>query len=737
MEKIVIVESPSKSKTIGSYLGNGYKVLSSKGHICDLATNGRDGLGIDIENGFLPTYRVMKEKEELVKSLQKQCYGKEIYLATDPDREGEAIAFHLAKMLGLDFNSFNRIEFHEITKPAVTDALNHPKKIDLKMVNSQECRRMIDRILGFRLSKLLQKKIGSKSAGRVQSVALKLIVDLEEEIKAFVPVKYYEMEALINNIRLKLFEYKEQLINDKNRITDRTILENLKSRLLSFVVDFVENKEIKKNSYPAFTTSTLQQDASSKLNFSPSKTMRIAQSLYEGKNLGSETVGLITYMRTDSTRLSDVFINDANRYILNNYGQRYIGYTKNKINKNSQDAHEGIRPTSIDRNPDSVKKYLTEDEFKLYNLIYKRALASLMSAAIFLSTRVEFVNTDSKWYTTGQTLIFDGYLKIYGKSEDEENTLLPQFSINQSFNATKVNVLDKETKPKNRYTEAALIKDMEELGIGRPSTYAQTLQTLKERKYISIEKKLLVPTEQGILTTKKLDEYFSEMINVKYTAQMENSLDLIATGKKNELDELNDFYNVFKPLFDNAAKNMQALYPIPTDEICPKCGMPLVVRLGKFGEFISCSSYPNCNFIKKEEEEKPQVESTGVCCPKCKKGVLVLRTSTRGKSKGETFYACSNYPKCKTTYSDEPTNELCPDCGAMLLKTKDGNLVCSEKCNENIKPDVIICPSCNKGHMVKRVASKGKNKGAEFFACNRYPVCKSILTLDEYNKLKK
>ena len=331
MDKIVIVESPSKSKTIGSYLGSGYKVLSSKGHICDLATTGKDGLGIDIENGFLPTYRVMKEKESLVQTLQKECRGKEVYLATDHDREGEAIAYHLARMLGLSLNDLNRIEFNEITKSAVNKALNNPHKIDMPMVNSQECRRMIDRILGFKLSKLLQRKIGFKSAGRVQSVALKLICDLEKEIKSFVPVKYYEAEALFNTFTLKLFEFNGVTINDKNRILDKQELVNLKSRLLSFIVDKIETKEVSRQAAPAYTTSTLQQDAANKLYFSPTKTMKIAQGLYEGKNVGSETVGLITYMRTDSTRLSDDFVNSANEYILHNYGKRYIGYAKTKI----------------------------------------------------------------------------------------------------------------------------------------------------------------------------------------------------------------------------------------------------------------------------------------------------------------------------------------------------------------------------------------------------------------------
>lgn len=738
MDKIVIVESPSKSKTIGTYLGSGYKVLSSKGHICDLATTGKEGLGIDIENGFLPTYRVMKEKESLVASLQKECRGKQVYLATDPDREGEAIAYHLARMLGLNLDELNRIEFNEITKTAVNKALENPHKIDMQMVNSQECRRMIDRILGFKLSKLLQRKIGSKSAGRVQSVALKLICDLEKEIKNFIPVKYYDAEAIFNIFNLKLFEFKGLAINDKNRILNKEDLVNLKYRLLSFIVDRIETKEVNKYALPAYTTSTLQQDAANKLYFSPTKTMKIAQGLYEGKNVGNETVGLITYMRTDSTRLSDDFVKSANNYILNNYGKRYLGYVKTKTQKNAQDAHEAIRPTSIDRHPDSIREYLTDDEYKVYSLIYKRALASLMANALYSHTRVEFINTDSRWYTTGQSLIFDGYLKVFGKTEDDENKLLPSFKLNEGYNANEINIIDKETKPKSRYTEASLIKDMEESGIGRPSTYAQTLQTLKERKYITVEKRSLVPTEQGILTTEKLDDYFSDIINVKYTAEMESSLDMIASGTKMELEELYSFYNKFIPLFEQASLNMVATYPIFTDEICPLCGNPLVIRLGKFGEFVACSTYPECHYIKKEEESiEDKSVDTGIVCPKCKKGHLVTRVSSKGKSKGEIFYACSSFPKCKNIYNDEPLNENCPKCGAIMLKNKDGIKYCSENCEKEkeVTSNEILCPKCGDGHLVKRVASKGKSKGNEFYACNKFPKCKNIVTVEEYNKL--
>ena len=720
--RVIIVESPSKSKTISSYLGKGYTVLSSKGHICDLATSGKGGLGIDIENGFIPTYKYIEGKEALVKQLKKACKGNEVFLATDPDREGEAIAYHLAKELGLDFNEKNRIEFHEITKTSVNKALEEPHCINMKMVDSQESRRMIDRILGFKLSTLLQRKINSKSAGRVQSAALLLIVQLEKEILAFVKEPYYEMEAVFPNFKLKLIELNGMKIDSKNHIKDRKILENLLPRLLSFTVSDIQSKQVKRQSHPTYTTSTLQQDASNKLGYNPTRTMRIAQSLYEGKNIGEETVGLITYMRTDSTRLSDDFVRQTNEYIEKTYGNKYLGTLKIKSQKNMQDAHEGIRPTSILRTPDSIKTYLTDEEYKLYSLIYKRTLASLMAPAIFNSTKVLFTNTDSLWQANGQTVIFDGYLKAYGKEQDDES-FLPKFNLGEMYNALEINILDKETQPKSRYTEASLIKDMEELGIGRPSTYAQTIQILKDRDYIELEKKSIFPTEQGILTIDKLLEYFNEIINVKYTANMENDLDRIASGELDKLEELNTFYNGFMPIYQKALQNMESLYPIPTDEICPVCGNKLVIRLSKYGEFTCCSNYPACNYVKKDEDEN---QDTGVLCPVCGKMNLVKKISKSPKSKGKVFYACQNYPSCKTIFNDLPTNELCPNCNSIMLKDKDGNLYCSKRCDLELK-EKLICPECGKGSLVARVASRGKNKGNTFYGCTNYPACKCII----------
>jgi len=737
MGNVIIVESPSKSTTISHYLDGKYKVLSSKGHIWDLATTGKGGLGIDIENNFNPSYKIMKGKEKLVEALKKECKGNNVYLATDPDREGEAIAYHLAKELNLDINSLNRITFHEITENAVKEALKNPSKIDLKMVDSQETRRIIDRILGFKLSKLLQKKIGSKSAGRVQSAALLLIVELEQEIKAFVSENYYELEANINGVKVKLEEINGQKIDSKNRIKDRKILESLKSRLLSFKVIDIEKKEQSRASAPTYTTSTMQQDASIKLGFSPTKTMQVAQKLYEGVSINGDPTGLITYMRTDSTRLAESFVKSAKDYILTKYGKRYVGSIKTKAQKNAQDAHEGIRPTSVLREPDSIKQSLTSDEYKLYNLIYKRTVSSLMSNAIFNVSTTRFENTDSIWITSGKTLAFDGYLKLYGKSEEDED-VIASFELGRSYNSLEVNILDKKTEPKSRYTEASLIKDMEEKGIGRPSTYAQTIHTLKERKYVNLEKRFLVPTEQGILTTNKLKEYFSDIINVKYTANMETDLDKIAEGVEEKINELNKFYLKFVPLFDNANKNMDALYPIMTDKTCPQCGKPLVIRLGKFGEFTACSAYPKCKYIEQEEKIEKEDNDTGVICPICGTGHLLKKVATKGKNKGNAFYSCSNYPKCKTAFNDEPTLIPSGVPGVIMLKDKDGNLYPSNR-DEEIKNEEenVICPKCMKGHMVKRVASRGANKGNIFYGCSNYPRCKNLITIEEYNNLKK
>ena len=665
-KNLVIVESPSKSKTIEKYLGKDYKVVSSKGHIRDLATSGQYGLGVDIENGFKPNYVPIKGKSSVIKSLKKDVKDSEmVYLASDPDREGEAIAWHLKDALGIKDKGYKRVLFNEITHDKVIDAINNPTVIDDNLVKSQETRRILDRIIGFRLSKLLQSKIGAKSAGRVQSVALKLIVDREREIEAFIPEEYWKIIAIFPEYEAELFKYKKDDIELHSEEEANKVLDALSEE---YKVESIDKKEKKRKSKFPFTTSTLQQEASTKLGFPARKTMSIAQKLYEGIDLGSETVGLITYMRTDSIRLSDDFVKPAMKYIEENFGKKYVGYVKQaKKNDNVQDAHEGIRPTSVLRDPLKVKQYLSNDEFKLYSLIYKRTLASLMSDATVNQTVIIFDNNDYKFKTTGQILIFDGYLKVYGDYESSEDKILPEIGDGEVAITNNVECSQHFTKPPARYTEAKLIKELEELGIGRPSTYATIIDTIKSRNYVTLEEKKFVPTSMGIETTDKLQEFFSDLINTEYTRDMETDLDNVAEGKKVWNEVLADFYKLFEPRVKGAFTDMEKKAAEETGEACPECGNPLVIRKGKYGEFVACSNYPECKYIKKEE-----VQDVEVCdCPNCS-GKIVEKKSRRGK----LFYGCNNYPKCKTAYWDKPINKKCPECGEMLVE-KNSKVKCS------------------------------------------------------------
>ena len=665
-KNLVIVESPSKSKTIEKYLGKDYKVVSSKGHIRDLATSGQYGLGVDIENGFKPNYVPIKGKSSVIKSLKKDVKDSEmVYLASDPDREGEAIAWHLKDALGIKDKGYKRVLFNEITHDKVIDAINNPTVIDDNLVKSQETRRILDRIIGFRLSKLLQSKIGAKSAGRVQSVALKLIVDREREIEAFIPEEYWKIIAIFPEYEAELFKYKKDDIELHSEEEANKVLDALSEE---YKVESIDKKEKKRKSKFPFTTSTLQQEASTKLGFPARKTMSIAQKLYEGIDLGSETVGLITYMRTDSIRLSDDFVKPAMKYIEDNFGKKYVGYVKHaKKNDNVQDAHEGIRPTSVLRDPLKVKQYLSNDEFKLYSLIYKRTLASLMSDATVNQTVIIFDNNDYKFKTTGQILIFDGYLKVYGDYESSEDKILPEIGDGEVAITNNVECSQHFTKPPARYTEAKLIKELEELGIGRPSTYATIIDTIKSRDYVTLEEKKFVPTSMGIETTDKLQEFFSDLINTDYTRDMETDLDNVAEGKKVWNEVLADFYKLFEPRVKGAFSEMEKKAAEETGEACPECGNPLVIRKGKYGEFVACSNYPECKYIKKEE-----VQDVEVCdCPNCS-GKIIEKKSRRGK----LFYGCNNYPKCKTAYWDKPINKKCPECGEMLVE-KNSKVKCS------------------------------------------------------------
>ena len=639
MKNLVIVESPSKSKTIEKYLGKDYKVVSSKGHIRDLATKGKYGLGVDIEHEFKPTYEIIKGKKKMVSELKKDIKASDmVFLATDPDREGEAISWHLKDELGIDDSKYERVVFNEITKDTVINAFKHARKIDEDLVHSQETRRILDRIIGFRLSKLMQSKTGGKSAGRVQSVAVKLVVDREREIESFVKEEYYTITAKFNDFTADLEKYKDKKVEMHNELEADEILKKLSN---VFKIEDVSKKEKKRQSKPPFITSTLQQEASTKLGFTAKKTMSLAQKLYEGVDLQDETVGLITYMRTDSIRLSDEFVKSAYKFIETKYGTEYLGVVKkSKKTENVQDAHEAIRPTSITRTPEAVKPYLSNDEFKLYSMIYKRALSSLMKDAKEEVTSVVLDNNDYKFKTTGSLIKFDGYLKVYGDYEDKDIKLLPPFDKYKT-NVLVSNEIIKEqhfTKPKPRYTEAKLIKEMEDLGIGRPSTYAKTMENIVDRGYVKVEDKKFVPTEIGFEVTDKLQEYFSNLINVKYTANMENDLDKIADGKLIWYNLLDGFYKEFEPMLENAFDKMEKNKPEQTGEVCPNCNSPLVIRTGKYGKFVACSNYPTCKYVKKEEKAIVEVGT----CPECGNRIIEKRTK-----KGKIFYGCSNYPTCK------------------------------------------------------------------------------------------
>lgn len=675
MKNLVIVESPSKSKTIEKYLGEDFQVVSSKGHIRDLATTGKGGLGIDVDNNFTPTYKVSSDKREVVKELKALAKKSDhVYLASDPDREGEAIAWHLAQVLDLDMDHDNRIIFNEITKKAVLEAFQHPRTIDQDLVKSQEARRMLDRIIGFKLSKLLQSKIKSKSAGRVQSVALRLIVERENEIRRFKSEEYWTLHA---NVKKDHKAFSAQLIKidgKKAKLKTQEETDAIISRLNEFHVASIEKKVRKKEAKMPFITSTLQQEASTKLGYGAKKTMQIAQKLYEGIALGGHTEGLISYMRTDSTRLSQVFVNDAFAYIESEFGKEYKGKARQKNDEHAQDAHEAIRPTNIHNTPEKVKQYLTNEQYRLYKLIYARAVASLMAASKSNVVNAIIRSDNCEFSANGSILAFDGYLKMYGDYETTKDEMLPELVENEQLKHVELEGKQHFTEPPLRYSEARLIKELEEKGIGRPSTYAIIIDTLQARSYVSLDRqsegsktKVFVPTEQGELTDAKLQEFFSSIINVTYTANMEEHLDEIAQGDRNSIEEVRTFYEKFEPLLDEAYEKMEKKELERTGEMCPDCGAELVYRNGRFGRFISCINFPSCRFTKSEQEED---NASDEVCPNCG-GNMVSKKGRYG-----AFLACSNYPECKyiknTKQKEEPkpTGEMCPECGHELVERK-------------------------------------------------------------------
>ena len=664
--KLVIVESPTKSKTIGHYLGSDYVVEASVGHIRDLAISGKGGFGVDVEHDFKPTYVIDDDKKDIVKKLQDlKKKSDEVILATDPDREGEAIAWHLATVLKLPIESTKRLEFHEITRESIKNAIEAPRVIDLNLVHSQETRRIIDRIIGFKLSALLKSKIRSQSAGRVQSVTLKMIVEHEKEINEFKSEEYWTLESSILHENKKYKLNLTKINNEEPKMPNKEKADEVLSYTKeNVVVSSISESQRSISSKEPYRTSTLQQDAFTRYGFKTKETTFLAQQLYEGIEIDGNLVGLITYIRTDSTKLSDIFVAQAKDFIISKYGEKYYKGQKGvKDVKGAQDAHEAIRPTNLELTPAKVKPFVKDHVYKLYKMIYERTLASLMANKVLQTTTITFKNSHLEFELKGNRVIFDGYNII--KFDDNETSVLPKFNEGTSYELLDVKTEQNFTKPPARYTEAKIVKLMEEKGIGRPSTYSATIQTLLARKYVTSEKGYLVPTEQGILTSNVLNKYFKDLMNTEYTAEMETSLDKISIGEASELDVIKDFYYPFIEHFDEVKELMYKEPLKTTGEKCPLCGGDLVYKSGKHGEFIGCSNYPSCKYVKKEEKEQPK--ETGRLCPNCGSPLLI-----RKNKRGQEFIGCSNYPSCRYVESmnqpEEPSEEkFCPECGAKMV----------------------------------------------------------------------
>lgn len=674
---LVIVESPSKAKTIGKYLGSSYKVIASVGHIRDLP---KSKLGIDIENDFEPNYIPIRGKGDLIKELKKEAKAaKKVYLATDPDREGEAISWHLAYLLGIDANTPCRIVFNEITKDAIKNAVKNPRTIDLRLVDAQQARRVLDRLVGYQISPLLWRKIKrGLSAGRVQSAALKIICDRENQIKAFEPKEYWNINVAFKKgktFTAKLAEYKGKKIAIGSREESDRILSDLAAG--RYIASEITKKQRSRKPFAPFTTSSLQQDAANKLGFTTKKTMMVSQQLYEGVEVkGQGTVGLVTYIRTDSVRISAEAKAMAKQYIEDNFGSRYAAnniYTNKK--KDIQDAHEAIRPSRITLDPESIKDSLTKEQYSLYKLIWTRFLASQMAAAVFDGMQVNITNGDYCLKASGSKLVFDGYQKIYAPNlEEDKDKLLPEIEEGEELKAEKVEGEQKFTEPPARFTEASLVKELEERNIGRPSTYAPIIATILERKYIVREKKVLVPTDLGFVVTGLMEEYFKEIVDAGFTAEMEDKLDDVEAKDLDWKKIIRDFYGPFKEELDIADKAIERVEipDRPSDEVCEVCGKPMVIKSGRFGDFLACSGYPEC------KNTKAIVKSINVKCPDCGRDIV----AKRGRS-GKIFYGCSGYPECTRAYWYKPTNKKCPECGELLLEkhTKTTKYACSNaKC---------------------------------------------------------
>jgi len=685
-DSLVIVESPAKAKTIGKYLGSKYIVKASMGHVRDLP---KSQIGVEIEDNFAPKYITIRGKGSVLKELKDaRKKVKKVYLAADPDREGEAIAWHLAHALELDQSEACRVVFNEITKQAVKDAFKTPRQINMDLVHAQQARRILDRLVGYKISPLLWKKVKKGlSAGRVQSVSVKLIIDRENEISAFIPEEYWTITARLN-MGKSSFDAKFYSINgEKRELTSEAevneILQAIKGN--SFVVSEVKERERLRHPSPPFTTSSLQQEAARKLNFRAAKTMSVAQQLYEGVDLGKEgTVGLITYMRTDSTRISQTAQEEAGEFIKGHYGDEYMPETPRqyvKKNANAQDAHEAIRPTSIMRTPDEMKSFLSRDQFRLYKLVWERFVASQMTSAIMDTMTVDIKVGETMFRANGSKIRFPGFMKMYVEGNDdgtvEDDKFLPPLTVGDSMQTEQIEPKQHFTQPPPRYTEARLVKTLEELGIGRPSTYAPTLETIQKRGYVAIEEKKFVPTELGELIIQLMEEFFPEILDVEFTAHMEEDLDHVGEGQQDWVKVLADFYESFEKRLLVAEEEMKEIEieDEVSDEICEKCGRHFVYKMGRFGKFLACSGFPDCR------NTRPIVKDTGVTCPKCHEGKLVERRS----KKGRVFYGCDRYPECDNVMWDRPSAKPCPSCGSLMIekRSKQGTKLICTSCDHN------------------------------------------------------
>ncbi|EJQ14494.1 DNA topoisomerase 1 [Bacillus cereus] len=668
---LVIVESPSKAKTIEKYLGKKYKVVASMGHVRDLP---KSQMGIEVKNNFTPKYITIRGKGPVLKDLKSAAKkAKKVYLAADPDREGEAIAWHLANTLNVDVESDCRVVFNEITKDAIKESFKHPRAINMDLVDAQQARRILDRLVGYNISPLLWKKVKKGlSAGRVQSVAVRLIIERETEIQNFEPEEFWTIKTEFvkgkDTFEASFYGVDGEKVQLTNEEQVNEIIEKMKDN--AFSVENVTRKERKRNPALPFTTSSLQQEAARKLNMRAKKTMMLAQQLYEGIDLGKQgTVGLITYMRTDSTRISETAQTEARTYITESFGAEYIGTEKKKETKksNAQDAHEAIRPTSVMRKPEELKSFLGRDQLRLYKLIWERFVASQMASAIMDTVTARLINNNVQFRASGSVVKFPGFMKVYVESKDdgaeEKDKMLPPLEVGETVFSKDIEPKQHYTQPPPRYTEARLVRTLEELGIGRPSTYVPTLETIQKRGYVGLDNKRFVPTELGGIVIELILEFFPEIINIEFTANMEQSLDEVEEGNANWVKIVDDFYVGFEPRLEKAEKEMREveIKDEPAGEDCELCEHPMVFKMGKYGKFMACSNFPDCR------NTKPIVKEIGVTCPKCDKGQIIERRSNKKK---RLFYGCGTYPECDFVSWDKPIGRKCPKCEGMLVEKK-------------------------------------------------------------------